>query len=331
MWVGLLATVLAASLVACSGGNDESVAEPPAAAPDGSSPPYLPNGVIANDAATLLSLLPSESGGFWYANVEALLQRQTYADYLPGLIEDTYYWSNDWIEDNFLSNASVQGYVSGQGLEDYSNISIFLGNFEDYQKELRGKQNPPAGITRDGPAVPVSPYRGVEVFYLSSHLEGDKGPYAAVIDTIALLLGTDEASLYATIDRLMDGGQMSPAMAGLFNQVERMDILSAYVPSPEMASQSDDPTAPVYTFRAYAGFLSQGETTSLYAYVEFLEEFHAEQVIGMYSEEPDVDVFFRRYNSQTARPQGEFWQDGRAIVARAVVPDDDVDDLISSN
>ena len=359
-WVGLLATVLAASLVACSGGNDESVAEPPAAAPDvtlptvvvdaadamavtestprsstaapdGSSPPDLPNGVIANDAAMLLSLLPSESGGFWYANVEAMLQRQTYADYLPGLIEDTYYWSNDWIEDNFLSNASVQGYVSGQGLEDHSNISIFLGNFEDYQKELRGKQNPPAGITRDGPAVPVSPYRGVEVFYLSSHLEGDKGPYAAVIDTIALLLGTDEASLYATIDRLMDGGQMGPAMAGLFNQVERMDILSAYAPSPEMASQSDDPTAPVYTFHAYAGFLSQGETTTLYAYVEFLEEFHAEQVIGMYSEEPDVDVFFRRYNSQTARPQGEFWQDGRAIVARAVVPDDDVDDLISSN
>ena len=74
--------------------------------------------------------------------------------------------------------------------------------------------------------MPVSPYRGVDVFYLSSHLEGVNGPYAAVIDTIALLLGADEASLYATIDRLMDGGQMSPAMAGLFNQVERIDILS---------------------------------------------------------------------------------------------------------
>ena len=208
---------------------------------------------------------------------------------------------------------------------------FFWGTLRATIRSFGENRTPPAGITRDGPAVPVSPYRGVDVFYLSSHLEGVNGPYAAVIDTIALLLGADEASLYATIDRLMDGGQMSPAMAGLFNQVERIDILSAYAPSPEMASQSDDPTAPVSTFFAYAGFLSQGETTTLYAYVEFLEESHAEQVVGMYSEEPDVDVFFRRSNSQTARPQGEFWQDGRAIIARAVVPDDDVGDLISGN
>ena len=314
----------------------ESTPRSPTAAPGGSSPPDLSNGVIANNAATLLSLLPlTENASYGYLNAETLLERPAFADYLPSWVEDSYYWTANYIDDNFLNTVNVRGYASVTGLEEELRVSMFLGDFEDFHKELRGDQGPPDGIVRDGISVPVNLYRGVEVFNLLSNnsigIEGYTGNFATVFDTSTLLLSYDEAALHETVDRLLDGGQANPAMERLFHHMERVDLFTAYVPPPEIGGQSDDPSIPVFTFSAHAGFLNQGESTTLYAYTELLEGSHAKQLMETLSEESDVDVFFRRYSGRTARPQGEFWQDGRAIVARAVVPDDDVGDLISSN
>ena len=72
------------------------------------------------------------------------------------------------------------------------------------------------------------------------------------------------------------------------------------------------------------------ETTTLHAYFELKEEAHAEELAEQLSDLPDLDRFFYRYSTDTP-PEGEFWQDGRFIIAKTVVPDDAVWDLIQTN
>ena len=65
--------------------------------------------------------------------------------------------------------------------------------------------------------------------------------------------------------------------------------------------------------------------------MEFAEDDYAEAAIGLLSKQPDLRDLFFGYKRDTVRPMGDIWQDGKAVIAKAVVPDKDVSDLFLPN
>ena len=62
--------------------------------------------------------------------------------------------------------------------------------------------------------------------------------------------------------------------------------------------------------------------------MEFAEDAYAEGAVHFLSKQPDLSNLFFRYNRDTVIPVGELWRDGRAVIAKVVVPDEDVSDLL---
>ena len=155
--------------------------------------------------------------------------------------------------------------------------------------------------------------------------------FIAVPDSDTLLLAECPELLKEIIDRHLDGGELDESLAGLLSHTDRIDFLVGFSLETEGAGQGDGSSLAPSTFYAHAGFLNEGETSTVYAYLEFEEEAHAEEAISFVSEQPDLDDLFFRYNSDTVKPVGELWQDGRAVIAKAVVSDKDVSDLFLTN
>ena len=124
-----------------------------------------------------------------------------------------------------------------------------------------------------------------------------------------------------------DGGDLNASLAALLGHADRVDFLVAFNLGTESASQGGGSSPPPPTFFAHAGFLNEGETSSVYAYLEFPEADDAQQAMDSMSGQPDLSDLFFGYKRDTVKPTGELWQDGRAVIARAVVPDKDVSDL----
>ena len=83
--------------------------------------------------------------------------------------------------------------------------------------------------------------------------------------------------LNEVIDRHLDGGDLHPRLTGLLGNVERIDFLVAFVLGAVPAGQGEDSSPPSPVFLAHAGHLNEGGTSTVYAYLEFAEDGHAEK------------------------------------------------------
>ena len=279
-----------------------------------------------SNAATLLSGLPADSAQFAFAEVDLILQR-------PGMREEVEYGfdelrkrSRGLIDTDSLVDAEIKSIAVGINEENES-ATIILGNFEGFQEALRESPSLVDGRGRFDPPGTIDPYLGLELFVFPHYWD----LFVALPDSDTLLLADSPELLRELIDRHFDGGELNEHLAGLFSHVERVDFLLAFTWGATDGDQDNESSPTPPNIYGHAGFLNEGETSTVYAYTDHAEEAVAKEIFERHSKEPNLSNMFFGYKSDTVIPVGELWKDGRAIIAKAVVPDKDVSDLFLTN
>ena len=228
---------------------------------------------------------------------------------------------------NMLANENIKSFVFAVSGDEIDTTTIMSGDFEGLPEALRETVSvAEANSTLSSPRE-VDPYRGLEVFVFPCHHD----LFIAVPDSKTLLLADNEWLLSEAIDRHLDGGELHPYFADMFNRVETVDFLVAIAPNAQMFDLDDTSSPPSPVFLAHAGHLNEGGTSTVYAYLEFAEDGHAEEALELQSSRPDLGDLFFGYKRDTVTPTGNLWREGRALIARAVVPDEAVADLFLTN
>ena len=173
----------------------------------------------------------------------------------------------------------------------------------------------------------IEPYRGVDIYLFGDYSD----LHLALPDDRTMLLarGEDNSghnSLKEMIDRRLDGGELPGPVADMLAETGPIDFMVAWSLQTDGIEQGDQPIAPP-TFHAFAGAVSEDETSTVYAYFGFEDEEQAEQAAEFLSGLEDLGDLFFIYLSETGRPSGAIRKAGRAVIAEAVVPDVDVSDL----
>jgi hypothetical protein len=154
--------------------------------------------------------------------------------------------------------------------------------------------------------------------------------YLAVPESGTLLLAQGDGTsarrlLEETIDRRLDGAELDESPASLLAHTSPIDFLFARYPESRNTAQGNQ-SYPIPRFFAYAGLLNEGDTTTLYLYVEFDDSAQAEQ-----AEFQTTGQTLYGYNSGEEHPITEIRRDGRTVIAQAVVPDIDLGGLVLGN
>ena len=277
----------------------------------------------ANNPARLLSRLPTDSSHFVFAEIELVLRRsamrQEVEDGFDELSKRTY----GLLGSELLVSAEIESVAFATTNNEGASATILVGNFEGFPEVLRKAPSLVDTSSRFDPPGVIDPHRGLELFVFPSYDD----LFMAIPDSDTLLLADSPELLRETIDRHLDGGDLNASLAALLGHAARVDFLVAFNLGSESASQGGGSSPPPPTFFAHAGFLNEGETSTVYAYLEFPEADDAQQAMDSMSGQPDLSDLFFGYKRDTVEPTGELWQDGRAVIARAVVPDKDVSDL----
>ena len=268
--------------------------------------------------AGLLSGLPADSLQFIFVEADLVLQRPAMREEVKHGFEILAGRTFGVISAELLAAAGIKSAAFGTTAK-YIAAAIVSGSFEGFLEVLREAPSLAETDGRFDPPGVLDPHRGVELFVFPWYDD----LFIAVPDSDTLLLAESPELLKEIIDRHLDGGELDASLEGLLSHTDRVDFLVAF----SLEAEGDGSSPPPPTFYAHAGFLNEGETSTVYAYMEFAEDAHAEEAIGFVSEQPDLSDLFFGYNSDTVKPVGELWQDGRAIIAKAVVPDKDVSDL----
>ena len=277
----------------------------------------------ANHPAGLLSGLPADSLHFVFVEVNLVLQRPAMREEVEHGFEILAGRTFGVIGAELLAAADIKSAAFGTTTDEYLGAAIVLGSFESFLEVLREAPSLAETNSRFDPPEVLDPHRGMELFVFPWYDDF----FIAVPDSDTLLLAESPELLKEIIDRHLDGGDLDASLAGLLSHMDRVDLLVAFSLETGGAGQGDGSSPAPPTFYAHAGFLNEGETSTVYAYIEFAEDAHAEEAISFVSEQPDLSGLFFRYNSDTVKPVGEIWQDGRAVIAKAVVPNKDVSDL----
>ena len=307
-WIGLLCLMAAALMPACYVDDAKPCPDPP-----GES--------VANNPARILSRLPTNSSHFVFAEIELVLQRsamrQEVEDGFDELSKRTY----GLIGSELLVSAEIES-VAFATNDESASATILVGNFEGFSEGLRKAPSLAETNSRFDPPGVIDPYRGLELFVFPWYDD----LFIAIPDSDTLLLADSPKLLREAIDRQLDGGDLHVSLAALLSHIDRVDFLVAFTLETASAGH-DDGSSPLPTFLAHAGFLNEDEASTVYAYMEFAEASDAEQIIDSMSGQPDLSDLFFGYKRDTVKPTGELWRDGRAVIAKAVVPDKDVSDL----
>ena len=282
-----------------------------------------PAGSEADHPAGLLSGLPPDSPGFVFVEADLVLQRPAMREEVEHGFEILAGRTFGVISAELLAAAGIKSAAFGTTANEYLGAAIVLGSFEGFLEVLREAPSLAETNSRFDPPGVLDPHRGVELFVFPWYDD----LFIAVPDSDTLLLAESPELLKEIIDRHLDGGELDASLAGLLGHTNRVDFLVAFSLEAEIDGQDDGSSPPPPTFYAHAGFLNEGETSTVYAYMEFAEDAHAEEAIRFVSEQPDLSDLFFGYNSDTIKPVGKLWRDGRAVIAKAVVPDKDVSDL----
>ena len=272
----------------------------------------------ADPPAGLLSRLPADSVHFIFVEADLVLQRPAMREEVESVFEILAGRTFGVISAELLVAAGIKSAAFGTTANEYLGAAIVLGSFDGFLEVLREAPSLAETNSRFDPPGVLDPHRGVELFVFPWYDD----LFIAVPDSDTLLLAESPELLKEIIDRHLDGGELDASLARLLGHTDGVDFLVAFSLEAEGDGQGDGSSPPPPTFYAHAGFLNEGETSTVYAYMEF-----AEDAINFVSEQPDLSDLFFRYNSDTVKPVGELWQDGRAVIAKAVVPDKDVYDL----
>ena len=154
--------------------------------------------------------------------------------------------------------------------------------------------------------------------------------YLAVPDSGTLLLaqGDKEAAralIEETIDRWLDGAELDQTLAAFLVQTGTVNSLHARYPDTEGSSQSSA-AYPQPVFSAGGGTMNEGDTSTLYLYMDFAEASQAERVESQMTRH---DLY--GYNSGGQYPITEIRREDKVVIAQAVVPDIDVEGLLLGN
>ena len=309
-WIGVVCLITIVLMAACNAGG----AEPS----EGSSE--------ESNAATLLSGLPADSAQFAFAEVDLILQRPCMGEEVEYSFDELRKRSRGLIDTDFLVDAAIKSIAAGINDENES-ATILLGNFNGFLEALRESHSLVDDRGRFDPPGTIDPHRGLELFVFPYYWD----LYVALPDSDTLLLADSPELLRELIDRHIDGGELNEHLAGLFTHVERVDFLFARTWDATDASPNEGSSRTPPNIYAHAGFLNEDETSTVYAYAEHTEEAIAKEFFDRQSKEPNLSNMFFGYKSDTVIPVGELWKDGRAIIAKAVVPDKDVSDLFLTN
>ena len=275
----------------------------------------------ADRVAGLLSGLPPDSIHFIFVEADLVLQRPAMREEIEHGFEILAGRTFGVLDAKLLGAADIKS--AAFGITGAAGAAIVLGSFETFLGVLREAPSLAETNNRFDPPGVLDPHRDVEMFEFPWYDD----LFIAVPDSDTLLLAESPELLKEIIDRHLDGGELDASLAALFSYMDRVDFLVAFNLVTEVTGLDDESSPWASTFYAHAGFLNEGETSTVYAYREFTEEAHAEEAINFVSEQPDLSDLFFRYKSDTVKPVGELWQDGRAVIAKAVVPDKDVSDL----
>ena len=276
----------------------------------------------ADHPAGLLSGLPSDSFHFIFVEADLVLQRPAMREEVEHGFEILAGRTFGVIGAELLAAADIKS--AAFGITGAAGAAIvLLGSFETFLGVLREAPSLAETNSRFDPPGLLDPHRDVEMFVFPWYDD----LFIAVPDSDTLLLAESPELLKEIIDRHLDGGELDASLVGLLSHTDRVDFLVAFRLETEGAGQGDGSSPAPPTFYAHAGFLNEGGTSTVYAYMEFAEDTHAEEAINFVSEQPDLSDLFFRYNRDTVKPVGDLWQDGRAVIAKAVVPDKDVSDL----
>ena len=307
----LVAVVLtSACLMACSSRSETS--------------PYETD---ESNAARLMRGLPSKGIFFAFAEIEKVMRRPAMRQEVEWGFEDLSERSRGLIGNDLLADGHVKSLAFAIASDGTSGATIMSGDFEGLQKAFQETVSvAEANSTLSSPRE-VDPYRGLEVFVFPCHHD----LFIAVPDSKTVLLADREWLLNEAIDRHLDGGDLHPHFADMFNRVERVDFLVAFALGAQVFGQDDTSSPPLPVFQALAGHLNEGGTSTVYAYLEFAEDGHAEEALELQSSRPDLGDLFFGYKRDTVTPTGDLWREGRALIARAVVPDESVADLFLTN
>ena len=358
---GLIATVVAALLMSCSGptstltvpadtptptqvlsrigptptptvptATPEPIATPMSEltatpTPEPTSAPTPTPGPKLDHRLALLSLLPMDSAQFIFVEAGLVLQRPALREEVEHGIEILDQRTAGVLSIELLALAGIKSAAFGI-TDEYLGAAILLGDFEPFPGLLQQAPSLADTDSRFDPPGPLGPHRGVELYIFPWYDD----LFVAVPDSGTLLLAQSAGLLKEIIDRYLDGGELSESLAGLLSRIGPIDFLIARRIETGNANQDGQPM-PVPSFHAHAGFLNEGETCTIYAYMEFDEFAQAEQARDWLAQQEDLSGLFFGYNRDTGKPVGEVRQDGRAIIAEAVVPDKDVPDLFSGN
>ena len=331
--------MLLLTAVACGGAVSQSTDEPtvpptvptttntptPTNLPTLSPTPEPTTETPLKHPAALLSGLPANSVQFIFVKADALIRRPALKEEVESGIKILESRTSGVLDADLLALAQIRSAAFGITTE-YSGAAILLGDFEKFPEVLR--QAPLIADTDSRFERPgmLDPHRDVELFVFPWYDD----LFIAVPDSETLLLAQSAALLKEIIDRRLDGAEVDESLAGLLSHTGPIDFLVARRLELEATDQGGA-TAPFPVFYAHAGSLEEGERSTVYAYMEFAEPAQAEQAKTRLDEQPDLSDLFFGYNKDTGKPVGEVWQEGRAVVARAVVPDKDVPDLFLQN
>ena len=351
-WIGLLCLMAAALMTACDDDRPSSTTllrtdptftptapvlstiTPPSIPAQTSPPPtaydaggeHLIEGPRAeseaNYPAGLLSGLPADSVQFIFVEADLVLQRPAMREEVEHGFEILGGRTLGVISGELLATADIKS--AAFGITAAGGAAMVLGNFESFLEVLREAPSLAETNSRFDPPGLLDPYRDVELFVFPWYDD----LFIAVPDSRTLLLAESPELLKEIIDRHRGSGELDAFLAGLLSHMDRVDFLIASRMENEGATGGEvsSPAPPV--FYAHAGFLNEGETSTVYAYMEFAEDAYAEGAVHFLSKQPDLSNLFFRYNRDTVIPVGELWRDGRAVIAKVVVPDEDVSDLL---
>ena len=307
----LVAVVLtSACLIACSSRSEASPFE-----------------TDERNAARLMRGLPPGGVVYTFAEIEKVMRRPAMRQEVEQGFEELSERSRGLIGSSLLAEGDVKSLAFAIASDGTSGATILSGDFEGLQKALREVPFLDESSSRFDPPRSIDPYRGLELIVFPWHDD----LFIAVPDSETLLLADSVGLLNDVIDRHLDGGELNPRLTSLLGNVERVDFLVALVVDAGPAGQGDDSSPPAPVFLAHAGNLNEGGTSTVYAYLEFAEDGHAEEALELQSSRPDLGDLFFGYKRDTVTPTGDLWREGRALIARAVVPDEAVADLFLTN
>ena len=266
----------------------------------------------------LLSGLPRDRSGVAFLEFGKVSLRPSLRDYGTGVdLMSLVHATNEILDEQQLRSASISG--AAFSINSHSEgAAILMGDFHSFPEVLREA----AGTG----AATLYTYRGLELFVVSKYYD----LYLSVPDSSTLLLARgDEAParvlIEETIDRRLDGAELDQTLTDFLAQTGPIDFLYARHLESESPTQGGD-AYPQPGFLAGAGTMNEGDTSTLYLYMEFPEASQAEQVE---SQMTGQDLY--GYNSGGHYPITEIRREGKVVIAQAAVPDIDVEGLLLGN